>query len=126
MTLSKPRHGEPCNNCGLCCLNEPCMLGQLVLKQEDGACQALEIAPRGGYACGLVAHPERYAPVRTAAAGAAAMRNAARVLIGSGIGCDAQLEGEPASAALEQRLEDFKQKFGRLVGDALWLWGASG
>lgn len=91
--IAKPAYGSPCNNCGLCCQNEVCPLGQLVFTTAQAPCPALEIGGEGGK-CGLIAHPERYAPIRTAVYGAEAMRDAAAFGVGAGIGCDARTEDE--------------------------------
>lgn len=91
----KPPYGSPkCNGCGQCCLEKLCVLGMRVFKQVDGPCPAL-IDAGDRYGCGLVLHPERFAPVRAALNGRVRLTEAAMLLIGTGIGCDAQMPGEP-------------------------------
>lgn len=90
---AKPPYGSPCNNCGQCCRDNLCPLGEHVFERWEGPCPALEEDSLGSR-CGLVASPRAYAPVRTSRFGARAMSGAAALLIGAGGGCDAQLEGE--------------------------------
>lgn len=87
--MDKPPHGAPCNSCGKCCERELCPLGAALFKRWSGPCPALEEGR-----CGLVQHPERYAPVRAAAVGVVALSRAAAHMIGAGKGCDAVWEGE--------------------------------
>lgn len=54
--------------------------------------------------CGLVASPGKYAPIRTALFGSAAMSEAAVAGIGVGIGCDARLETERDARARKRIL----------------------
>jgi hypothetical protein len=79
----KPAYGSPCNRCGECCKRYPCPVGQALFRQKTGPCPALQ--PSGE--CGLMlVEDER-------------LREAARVIIGAGTGCDAQFVGEPLNAA---------------------------
>jgi hypothetical protein len=52
---AKPREGEPCNGCGVCCLSEPCPLGMLASRRRKGACALVrwEASP-GIYRCGAM------------------------------------------------------------------------
>ncbi|MBU1237415.1 MAG: hypothetical protein KJ634_14455 [Gammaproteobacteria bacterium] len=60
---AKPRWGEPCNGCGVCCAAEPCPVGQLRFRRRRGACPALEWdAASSRYRCALVADPRRFIP----------------------------------------------------------------
>src|SRR5262249_54515689 len=72
----KPRHGSPCNRCGVCCMVTKCVLGQHLFGQKLGRCPALEKTPDGFYECGIVADPAAYS-IRTAIYGADKMREAA-------------------------------------------------
>src|SRR6516162_5371951 len=65
----KPRHGSPCNRCGVCCMVTKCVLGQHLFGQKLGRCPALEKTPDGFYECGIVADPAAYS-IRTAIYGA--------------------------------------------------------
>jgi hypothetical protein len=89
----KPPYGAPCNHCGLCCQQAICRTGRLVLGDVHGACPAL-IEEGDGFLCGLMVRPH-YAPVRTRIEGAERMRNAAKLLIGAGVGCCARAADEP-------------------------------
>ena len=52
----KPREGQPCNGCGVCCLAEPCPVGVIVSLKRRGACKALRWdAAQTRYVCGLLA-----------------------------------------------------------------------
>jgi len=53
---SKPAPGQPCNGCGVCCLVEPCPLGQLLSRRRHGACAALRWEG-GWYRCGALTAP---------------------------------------------------------------------
>jgi hypothetical protein len=54
----KPALGQPCNGCGVCCLAEPCPLGQLLSRRRTGDCAALRWEPASGlYRCGALRAP---------------------------------------------------------------------
>ena len=92
----KPAEGAPCNGCGLCCLAEPCPLGVLVSRRRRGACAALrwdEDAKR--YLCGVVADPASVTGWQQPWA-LRALAALARRWIAAGVGCDAQLQAQPA------------------------------
>jgi len=102
--LDKPAYGTPCNGCGACCVTALCPLGVHVLGAQPGPCPALEDAgPMFG--CGLVAHPERYAPVLAARHGREALQQAAAYLVGVGSGCDARLASEPENLAFKRGIQ---------------------
>lgn len=94
----KPAYGQPCNGCGLCCLEELCPLGQIVFQRVRGPCPALS-ASGGAMVCGLVAEPTRYRP-----GDAVSLAEAALMLIGAGVGCDAMIAGEPDDRMFRARL----------------------
>ncbi|MBI5178489.1 MAG: hypothetical protein HZA04_04450 [Nitrospinae bacterium] len=57
----RPKVGEPCNGCGLCCAYAPCPMAQVRLWQEEGWCSALEWHDgEKRYRCGLVIAPDRH------------------------------------------------------------------
>ncbi len=57
----RPKFGEPCNGCGLCCAYAPCPMAEFYLWQLKGWCRALEWhAGEKRYLCGLVAAPDRH------------------------------------------------------------------
>ncbi len=80
----KPRPGEACNGCGVCCLAEPCPVGVLVSLRLRGACRALrwDDAQRR-YRCGLMGR---------AAKSRSPWSRFARRLIAAGQGCDSDAE----------------------------------
>ena len=52
---AKPALGAPCNGCGVCCLAEPCPLGQLISRKRLGACDALRWdGALAAYRCGVL------------------------------------------------------------------------
>ena len=60
MIFEKPRLGEPCNGCGMCCRMVPCELAREMLGAPIGKpCPALE-SEDGRYWCGLVRDPVRW------------------------------------------------------------------
>lgn len=101
---SKPPHGAPCNACGQCCIFVPCPLSHHVFGAQDGPCPALCHGQDGALICGLIAAPRQFVPGTVLAHGADAVSRAAGTLIGSGIGCDAALEGEPIDQEFRRRL----------------------
>ena len=52
---AKPALGAPCNGCGVCCLAEPCPLGQVISRKRRGACDALRWDEvQAVYRCGAI------------------------------------------------------------------------
>lgn len=43
----KPKHGSPCNGCGLCCALEVCNAGEIAYQTTTAPCPGLKIAPDG-------------------------------------------------------------------------------
>jgi hypothetical protein len=122
----KPPHGSPCNRCGVCCIAALCPLAAHVLQRpqwNSGACPALLGEP-GATECGMVKDPARWSPVRTAIHGAAAMRDAATLLILASDGCDARINGEPINHAFNAKLERLDQTRRAKTNRARRLWGA--
>jgi len=116
MLERKAVHGQPCTNCGLCCVATQCALSLHVFGKQPGPCPALLLdilddgAPHS--MCGLVSEAVNES-----------QRKAALLLIFAGRGCDARFNGEKNDQAFTDRLnredaahpEDFK---------AAWqLWG---
>lgn len=125
----KPPHGSPCNRCGLCCMATLCPLARKVFGFEVGRCPALVWSPDNlEAACGLVVDPMRYAPTSVAlrVAGRATIEEAAAaasLLVGSGTGCDARINGEPADRAFYDRLRIWDRKNVSAVRRAKKIWG---
>lgn len=97
--LEKPAEGEPCNQCGLCCIEQVCDLGLLL--GNDTHCKALEALEDGRYRCGLAHDPYRYLPTEKTTpwqaidsmkpgmrAGETALKHSYQHLLGVGQGCD--------------------------------------
>jgi hypothetical protein len=90
--MMKPEIGEPCNGCGLCCRIRVCGTGSFALglverygERVDGPCPALE--QQGvSFTCGLVARPKYYMPANPR--GVTVLREAVKLMIGAGAGCD--------------------------------------
>ena len=120
--IEKPPHGRPCNGCGLCCEEEVCVLGRHVLRRAIGPCPALVKGPEGA-SCGLVTAPETYAPVISAIAGRDAASRAAAVLVGAGIGCDSQLDGEPSNEGFRAFMRRWRNSNRDLINNACNVWG---
>lgn len=88
----KPRYGEPCNGCGMCCIAVQCVVS-VGLFGEQSLCPALTQAGNA-LACGLMIDTAAHVPDVTAWGGKA-LTEAFSLMIGSGIGCDGQADGEP-------------------------------
>lgn len=118
----KPAHGDPCTSCGVCCIASQCPVSLAVIGERPGPCPALGGSP-GRAECGLVKHPELFAPVQTARYGTKAMSDSALLLIGSGVGCDCRINGEKINHNFydmcEKRDNDLKDE----IRNAEILWG---
>lgn len=121
----KAPHGQPCTRCGLCCLGSLCPLALHVFGgEEHRACPALQW-DSGGSACGLVADPGKYAPMHVLRAGGPEKASAAAsLLIGSGTGCDARVNGERPDAEFYAKLLRWDRENLAKVRDAKRTWGA--
>jgi hypothetical protein len=90
----QPAEGAPCNGCGVCCLAEPCPLGQLISRRRTGACAALHWdEAQSRYRCGAVSNAEGLLGPRGRWA-APLLRRLARRWIAAGTGCDASLRAD--------------------------------
>jgi hypothetical protein len=95
----QPPLGAPCNGCGVCCLAEPCPLGQAVSRKRRGACDALRWdAAQAIYRCGAISDAEGVLGSRWRWL-APLLRRLARRWIAAGVGCDASLTSEPGRGA---------------------------
>jgi hypothetical protein len=88
----KPALGAPCNGCGVCCLVEPCPLGQVISRKRTGACDALRWQSEAGvYRCGMLSDTDAVVGARWRWL-VPLLRRLARRWIAAGVGCDATLE----------------------------------
>ena len=100
---AKPLPGAPCNGCGVCCLMEPCPLGQLLSGRQHGACRALRWHPDAmQYCCGAITVPaevlEDCLPriLRFLTPWLArVLSRLARRWVAAGIGCDCDAQASP-------------------------------
>lgn len=102
MSIAKPPYGSPCNGCGDCCRNQLCPLAEKAFPAWMAPCPAL-VQQGNKFVCGLVTHPERYAPVRAALHGLRTVGRTAALLTGAGLGCDAAHD-EPIDLVAQQRM----------------------
>ena len=104
----KPALGQPCNGCGVCCLVEPCPLGQLLSRRRRGACAALRWDDAAGlYRCGAMLVPNEV--LRAAVPGrwltsllTPVLRRLAGRWIAAGRGCDCSLVVERSAQSDRQ------------------------
>ncbi len=119
--IKKPKIGEPCNGCGICCMVQTCRNGAYVLGLVDelgdyaeGRCPALVQRPDKTYACGIILNPNKYIKNKQYTAKVKS-RHFAR-LIGAGNGCDELLPDDTPEE--EQKLDDLIK---RLQEDPAWI-----
>jgi hypothetical protein len=101
MTHAKPAYGSPCNGCGVCCEKELCPLAAALYDRWAGPCPALLPADaKGAKACGLIADPARFFPLKVRRFGAGELSRTAALINGAGLGCDYPLphEDDPVMA----------------------------
>jgi hypothetical protein len=88
---AKPALGAPCNGCGVCCLVEPCPLGQVISGKRSGACDALRWDEAAlVYRCGVLSDTAGLLGPRWRWT-TPVVRWLARRWIAAGKGCDASL-----------------------------------
>lgn len=106
----KPPHGAPCMRCGLCCMATLCRIGEHVFRQKQGPCPALRFDAQGSR-CGLLDDATK------------PLRDAAKLLLYSGEGCDARFNGEPINHGFHHRLNVFDEEHAYEIDCAKKLWG---
>jgi hypothetical protein len=91
--LKKPKIGEKCNGCGICCVAQVCRNGAYLLGLVDnlgetisGPCPAIARKPNGEIRCGVVLNPNKY--IRGNKYPARVLSKHFASLIGVGTGCD--------------------------------------
>ena len=111
--ITKPKIGEPCNHCGLCCLSQVCRNGAYVLglvsslgDTVPGPCPAVVKQSDGTYVCGIVLNPNKYIQGKTYPAKVKA--HSCAFLIGAGTGCDELLEDDTPEE--ERKLDSLAEK----------------
>jgi hypothetical protein len=89
----KPKVGDPCNGCGVCCAMETCPVGRVVFMRKRGPCPALQWEPaQTRYICGLVEAPGDYLRWLPDSWRRAVGRLVARsIAAGRGCDCDAEV-----------------------------------
>jgi hypothetical protein len=115
----KPKHGAPCNRCGLCCRATLCQLAQCIFARPayPGPCPALR-KQGDNYHCDIVANPRAYSE-----GPADKLRDAARIIIGAGAGCEARFNGEPADRAFYRKIEQWDREHAAEIAAARKIWG---
>lgn len=127
MLERKPRHGAPCNRCGLCCYATLCDLGTHVFQapKMPGPCPALMRVGENEYACGLATSPELFPQALPVVlqSGSPRAREAALLILASGTGCDARFNGEPSDDAFNERMAAWDNEHDAEVRAAWRTWG---
>jgi hypothetical protein len=119
--IEKPKIGEPCNGCGICCMNQVCMNGSYVLKlvrnlgeYAPGPCPAIVRRHDGTIACGIVLNPNKY--IKKSEYPAKVLSKYFAFLIGSGSGCDEILTGDTPeeNLKLDEMIEKMRNDAGSI------------
>ena len=91
---AQPALGAPSNGCGVCCLAEPCPLGQVLSGKRTGACDALRWNEmQAVYRCGAITDAAAVLGPRWRWV-APLLQRLARRWIAAGVGCDAHLKSD--------------------------------
>jgi len=92
LNITKPKIGQACNGCGICCKIQVCKNGAFILNLVEklgdtvpGPCPALTVN-NGMYQCGIILNPNKYIKHKNYPAKVLAKHFAA--VIGAGDGCD--------------------------------------
>ena len=116
----KPAYGSPCNGCGRCCEAKACELSKAIWAAD--VCPAIERTP-DGHRCGLMTRPVHYV-TKLRRHGTAKLAAAARLILRSGLGCDARYTGE-ANPAFDKKRSAFRSNCAAALSKARRLWGLS-
>ena len=88
----KPKAGQICNGCGVCCAASPCPVSRLFLFQWRGRCRALEWhAEASQYRCGMLLRPAYYVSILPTALEPVFQRWVRRS-IAADVACDSSVE----------------------------------
>jgi hypothetical protein len=116
MLEKKAPHGSACTHCGLCCHVTLCDIGFALFKNKSepaafgmGPCPALRFDENGSR-CGVVDESK------------GKMREAALLILYSGLGCDARFNGEPANMDFYDKLERWDNDYREQIAEARKLW----
>ena len=106
--IEKPKIGEACNGCGVCCKIQVCMNGAFVQglvrklgETVKGPCPALVAKMDGTFSCGIIENPNRF--IKGSKYPAAVLSKHFAFVIGAGTGCDEL--GEEQNEAEEMKLD---------------------
>ena len=110
MIERKPKHGAQCNRCGACCYASLCDLGAEVHRRRTGPCPSL-VMVNGLSSCGLIE------------GSTGALRDAAKLLINSSMGCDMKLTSEPRDFEYTARCDALDRANRDRLAAARRLWG---
>lgn len=110
MLAKKPKHGAACNRCGLCCYSSLCELGRAKHGLREGPCPELGWDENGSV-CGLIE------------GSTGEKREAAKLLLCSGTGCDMLLHAEPRNHRYTAQRDTFDRKNRERLDAARRLWG---
>lgn len=110
MRINKPKVGDKCNGCGLCCQIEVCSAGSYIQKlvsnygdRVDGPCPALTKRNDGTFACGIVLNPKKY--IKNRPYTEAVLSKNFSLLIGANTVCDEIGDDENYHDGDSQRLD---------------------
>lgn len=128
--VEKPPQGAPCNRCGWCCASALCHLARSLFTPTrwadqvvPGPCPVLERDADNRHVCGLTVRPSSYFPLRAKHRGEDTLRQAAQVLIGTGIGCDSVTDDEPDNPEFDRRLSLIRREKADAIRMAAEVWG---
>ena len=85
MSLTKPKFGDKCNGCGLCCAAELCDLAEDAFPGAAAPCPALEWEDGRAW-CGMIRHPSRHLALNYNADQAVSDLFAQGIAVGQGCG----------------------------------------
>src|SRR5262245_20591343 len=117
MLERKPKHGAPCNGCGLCCVVSRCQISKRLFG-EGGRCPALVQTEEHVFSCGIVQSmsPNGDMPEEE-------LHLAALLLIRAGEGCDARFNGEWINKEFHRQQDRADAKNRKSIKKAQKLWG---